>query len=145
MKKKQEDFQKREKVYEEAIRSYQQRLTSLASDDFRQELHDMQLKLDAATSQNDSAQTRINDLNTQLRETQSKQSNLEKERNEAILQYKTLQSQMQKPLSEAIADLERRQRLLDAKEQALAIKEQALKNPEETKWFSSSWICQLKI
>lgn len=128
-----EDFQKREKVYEEAIKSYQQRLTSLASDDFRGELKDMQSRLDAAAAQNEKSQVRINELNTQVRELQSKQADLERDRNEAIAQYKALQAQMQKPLSDALADIERRQRLLDAKEQALAIKEQALKGPEDAK------------
>lgn len=128
-----EDFQKREKIYEEAIRSYQQRLARLANDDFRTEIHNLQEKADTAVSQNEAAQTRINELNTQLRETQAQQASIEKDRNDAITQYKALQAQIQKPLADAMADLDRRQRLLDAKEQALAIKEQALKGPEDAK------------
>jgi len=128
-----EDFQKREKVYEEAIRSYQQRMANLASDDFRQEIRNLQQKADSASSQNDAAITRINDLNTQLREIQSRQAGIEKERDDALAQNKVLQGQIQKPLADAIGELERRQRLLDAKEQALAIKEQALKAPEDAK------------
>jgi TolA-binding protein len=128
-----EEFQKRERVYDEAIQSYQKRITNLSTEDIKEEIRILQQKADTALTQVDADLTRINELNTQLRDAQAQLKVVEQERDAALSQAKDLQARMAKPLADALAELAQRQRLLDTKEQALKLKEQALQSKGEGK------------
>ncbi len=121
-----EDFQTREKTYEEAIRSYQRKLASLASEDFKDEITSLQKKLLDAETKIPAFDSRINDLNAQLRKSQSDAISMRQSYSLAQERLKALETQLQKPFAEAMLDLERQKRLLEAKEEALKLKEASL-------------------
>jgi len=117
-----EDFNRRELAYQEAVRSYQKKLTSLAPQDFKDELRILQQKSETLQSEKQMLQDRLTLLNTQMRELQGTYQKNQDELQKANTQLTTLKSSQ----SNNEETLEQRRKLLDAKEEALKIKEQAL-------------------
>jgi len=123
-----DDFNRKEQVYQEALRSYQKKLTSLAPKDFQDELRTVQGKLDAATSDRDAANDRIKQLNAQIIEVQKTLQKTAEELQASKQQIADLRSNR----GQNDESLAQRQKLLDVKEQALNLKEQALLNLEKS-------------
>lgn len=122
-----EDFQRKELAYIEGIKAYQNRLIRLAPDDFKAELLILQTRMQEYQQQSQAAQIRNEDLNSQLKDSQvanailtDKNAVLEKE----ILLLKASGGYESDALDE-------RRRLLDAKEEALRLKERALIDLEQ--------------
>lgn len=121
-----EDYQNREKTFEEALRSYQKRLYSLADDDFRQELISLQTQLEVVRKEKDQALESVNQLTARIKALQDEVLALKNDLAKAKETEAALRRELNRPLSEAIAELEKQKALLDAREAALDLKEKAL-------------------
>jgi len=125
-----EDFRSRELEYEDALRNYQQKLYSLSSDDFKSELQTLQNKIDTQNKERDKLQAKIDELNNQMYTLSQELTELQNQLEAANLAKEQLQKNNNKSLNEALSELERQKALLDAREEALRVKEELLEKAD---------------
>lgn len=122
-----EDFQRKEQAYIEGIKAYQNRLIRLAPDDFKAELLILQNRMLELQQQTQTANLRNEDLNSQLKDSQLANAIL----TERVALLEKEQARLTASSGTASDALEERSRLLDAKEEALRLKERALIDLEQ--------------
>lgn len=120
-----ERFQRRERTYEEAIESYQRRLASLSTDDFRQEIERLSEREEELEEQLAARNATIEDLTAQVRELDEALSTAQAElalRPQAAV----IDPAATEEVAQLQAELERRLELVSLKEEALDLRESLL-------------------
>lgn len=126
-----EDARTRLRSMEDALRSLQKRLFSLAPQDMKDELLALQTKITRLTEERDTISKSVESQNARIRSLQDQVMDLQARIDKARETELALRRDLARPTDDAMAELERRKILLDAREKALQAKEDALRKAGE--------------